>query len=319
MPRASSSRLAAIVVALTVASASSRGLAAPSKADTEAAQRLFDEGLSLMEARRYAEACPRLLQSQKLDPGMGTKFRLAECYEAAGLTGSSWRLYTEVAREARAAGREDRASQAAAKAEALKSKVPFVTLQLAPSVASAKGLSVAIDGELLPGADVRAPIPVDPGARKLTLTADGKGTFEKSFRALEGGSEQIAVRELPDAGLGAQRIVAIVVGTFGLASVGAGIGMGLLARSTWDDALAGCSDGVTTKCAEDAIADGRHAELYSHLSTAAFVVGGVAIAVAPILFFTAPRSGGGAVVSTAGLVPVVGEGFVGLVIRGGLF
>ncbi len=301
-----------------LAMSATAALAAPSKADTAAAQRLFDEGLSLMEAKRYAEACPRLLQSQKLDPGMGTKFRLAECYEAAGLTGSAWRLFTEVAAEARAAGRADRAGQAASKAEALKSKVPFVTLQLAPSVASAKGLSLSIDGEPLPGADVRAPIPVDPGARKLALTADGKGTFEKSFRALEGGTEQIAVRELPDAGLGSQRIVAIVVGAFGLASVGTGIGVGLLAKSTWDDALVGCSGGVTTKCTDEAIDQGRHAELYSHLSTAAFVVGGVAIAVAPILFFTAP-SGGRAVVSTAAVVPLFGDGFVGLAVRGGLF
>ena len=31
---------------------------------------------------------------------MGTKFRLAECYEAAGLTGSAWKLFSEVSVEA---------------------------------------------------------------------------------------------------------------------------------------------------------------------------------------------------------------------------
>ena len=73
-----------------------------------------------------------------------------------------------------------------------------------------------------------------------SITADGKGTFEKSFRALEGGTEPIAVRELPDAGLGAQRIVAIVVGAFGLASVGAGIDAGG-GFSSWAMSAAACA------------------------------------------------------------------------------
>lgn len=47
---------------------------------------LFDEGTALMNAGKYAEACPKLEQSLKLDPGIGGMLWLADCYERAGRT-----------------------------------------------------------------------------------------------------------------------------------------------------------------------------------------------------------------------------------------
>src|SRR5690242_3704947 len=96
--------------------------AAPASAEEttdQQAQRLFDEAMTLMKAGKFAEACPKLLQSGKLDPGMGTKYRLAECYEGAGLVGSAFALFTEVAGEAAYSGRTDRQAQARARAAAL--------------------------------------------------------------------------------------------------------------------------------------------------------------------------------------------------------
>ncbi len=57
------------------------------QSDSAAARALFAEGRSLMEDERYAEACPKLEESLRLDHGMGTQFNLAHCWEKLGRTG----------------------------------------------------------------------------------------------------------------------------------------------------------------------------------------------------------------------------------------
>ena len=103
------------------------GLAFPATAwgqvpgDKAAAQALFDEAIKLIGSRSYGEACPKLEESERLDPAMGTRFQLAQCYEAVGRTASAWAGFLELADLARAAGQEARektARQRAAEEEA---------------------------------------------------------------------------------------------------------------------------------------------------------------------------------------------------------
>jgi hypothetical protein len=79
-----------------------------SPADSAAARSLFDEARALLQAGKAAEACPKLEESQRLDPGMGTMFNLAECYERVGKTASAWTMFLQVASRARAASQADR-------------------------------------------------------------------------------------------------------------------------------------------------------------------------------------------------------------------
>ena len=43
------------------------------------ADRLFGEAMALIEQGNYRDACPRLDESQRLDPGLGTQYNLALC------------------------------------------------------------------------------------------------------------------------------------------------------------------------------------------------------------------------------------------------
>src|SRR5260221_10377355 len=87
--------------------------------DPAAAQALFDQARALTRQGRYAEACPKLLESNRLDPGIGTQFHLAECYEQNGQVATAWATFLDVASQARAASQFDREKAATKRATQL--------------------------------------------------------------------------------------------------------------------------------------------------------------------------------------------------------
>src|SRR5579859_7001050 len=82
--------------------------AAPTACDKAAAQALFEDAIKLMANKSYDEACRKLEESQRLDAAMGTRYQLAQCYEATGRIASAWAAFVEVADLAREAGQGSR-------------------------------------------------------------------------------------------------------------------------------------------------------------------------------------------------------------------
>src|SRR5262249_42944188 len=68
-----------------------------------AAELLDSQATSLMQEHRYAEACPKLAESDRIQPGTGVLLRLALCYELSGRTASAWAAFREAAGRARRA------------------------------------------------------------------------------------------------------------------------------------------------------------------------------------------------------------------------
>src|SRR6478609_5986805 len=70
---------------------------AASAANTSAAEALFSEARGLLERGNFSEACAKFEESERLDPGMGTEFYLAKCWEQVGKTASAWAMFRRVA------------------------------------------------------------------------------------------------------------------------------------------------------------------------------------------------------------------------------
>ncbi|MFT3769778.1 MAG: hypothetical protein QM820_30445 [Minicystis sp.] len=286
--------------------------AAPDKQKAAQAQALFDEALNLMKQSRYAEACPKLAQSQDLDPGMGTEYRLAECYELAGRLAAAWSLYRHVADEARAARRSDREAQALRHAEALALKVPHLTLTLSPSLAGTSGLEILRDGEPVDRAQW-SDLPTDPGNHTFIARAPGRASWEKKLNVAEGARLTLAIPDLatvaapppvavdrgpapapqPDragGGLSKLQIGAIAAGGVGVLGLALGIGFGVKANRKWDETLTHCQGGALDRCDPTGVQLGGQASSAASVSTAGFIVGGAAVAAGTVLFVLSRRA-----------------------------
>jgi hypothetical protein len=210
-----------------------------------AAQALFDEAKGLTAAGKYAEACPKLVESQRLDPSIGTQFYLADCFEHEGKLASAWINYVEVADRAKLAGEPDREGFARKRAEALVGRLPKLVLTVPEALRPVPGLEVKFDGVVIGPAQWGTPVPVDPGRHALAAAAPGKRAWEGTVSvAGEAGTVTAAIPMLADAPppvtpppvrsappSRALRTTGLVIGGVGVACIGVGLGLGGVALS----------------------------------------------------------------------------------------
>lgn len=137
------------------------------------ARGLFDQARELMQQGKYTEACPKLEESQRLDPGMGTQFNLGDCYEHVGRAASAWAQFLDVASAARAAGQNDREAVARERAKAIEPKVSKLLITV-PEGSRVDGLELKVDGMKLGQGMWGAPLPMDAGEHKVEASAPGK-------------------------------------------------------------------------------------------------------------------------------------------------
>lgn len=251
------------------------------------AQKLYDDAMQLMAEKKYAEACPKLAESNQLDTGMGTRFHLADCYENIGRLASAWALFTDVADEAKRTKQKGRESVARQRATQLEGRLPKITLQVPTSVANVSGVEVRDGDNIVKPPLWGQPLPVDPGKHTIAVRAPGRHTWEKTVVLKEGATETIVIGELLPTG---SRIPkgAITLGSVGVASIVVGSVFGLQARSKWRNEVVAksCEGGVITRCdLDDAQTrlEKSGAKTDATISTVTFVVGSVAIAGAVVL------------------------------------
>ena len=330
------------VLALALATAlTPRAHAQTAGEKAAAAQALFDDAMRLLKAGQAAEACPKLEESQRLDPGMATQFRMAECYERVGKIASAWATFIEVADAATLAKLPDREAVARKRADALAPRLPRLILSVPPAVASVEGLEVQRDGAPVGRAIWGVPMPVDPGEHVVSARAPGKRAWEARVTAGQGPAlltvtlqpledlPRVVEPPQPPASGGRSAVPAIVLGSVALASVGAGIGLFVAHAGLRNDAQAlsgqlrlaseGCAPAATPAVATACgmLADkARSSDALGNASTAAFAAGGGAAAAMVIYLLWPAAKPGSSSGRTLHVSPALGEGQRGVFVTG---
>jgi hypothetical protein len=156
--------------------------------DKATAEALFDQGVRLMKQNNFAEACPKLEESDRIDPAVGTLLYLGECYERVGKTASAWATFREAASLANNSNQADRARVAAGRAQVLDPKLSRLSVELAPEVARIAGVVVKRGTQRLEPSLYGTPLPVDPGDYKIEVTAPGYETWTTPIKVESGGA-----------------------------------------------------------------------------------------------------------------------------------
>jgi hypothetical protein len=294
-----------IIIAATNTFAEASAHAADPQPSADA---LFKEGNALAVAGHYAEACPKLAESQRIEPAVGTQFNLADCYEHLGKTATAYANFSDVAHIARAAGKFERERLAKERAIALESKLAHLHVVVK---SPAPGLEIKIDDAILPrdqwiSASPSAAPPIDAGTHHIVASAPSRTTWEASFDATDGSIAEALVPELidpnpksvapppaiPEKPPSSQRTIAIAVGGIAVAGLITGAVGGILSISKRSSAKDTCPEATyhfhcPTQQGTD---DWNGATTTGNVSTIGFIIGGVALTGAAVLWFTTPSS-----------------------------
>jgi hypothetical protein len=290
-------------------------------ADSDRAEKLFTEATALVGKGSYAEACEKFAESQRLDPGIGTLYNLAVCYEHIGRLAASFQAFREVQELAHAAGKEGRANSAREHAEALHPRLSRIALTVRDRDATIK-----VDGVEI-ARDAWGFIPVDAGQHRVEASAPGKKAWSSTVTIDMTEDQELAVT-VPPLEVSKARVITVtresssprrtagyIVGGVGIAGVVAATVTGIMILGDRATARQECNP----KCTQDGVDAVSEGKTLSTINAVAWGVSALGVGVGAYLILSSPTrktaTPGGATLS---VVPVFGDHAAGAFVRGSL-
>ncbi len=301
--RSASRVLASLLAAWSVSTACpARVWAQEGTSQSTVAQALFEQARKLMDEGSYDDACPKLVESQRLDPATGTLLNLGICYDKAGKTASAWDAFKQALASAQREGRADRAGFAQKHIEQIEPRLSTLMV-VVPDDERPDGMDVTVDGVALGHAAWGAPIPMDPGKHVVRVTATGRRPWVTDVvLGSEADRKVVTITPLepvaeapppppsgPDVAppvdaSGGSATMGYVVGGAGVVFLGVGAYFGLRAFSSWSDREDHCVGG----CDATAVTKAEDTNRFANYANVAVPLGLLGIGVGTYLVVTAP-------------------------------
>ncbi|HEV8200033.1 MAG TPA: hypothetical protein VGS03_08435 [Candidatus Polarisedimenticolia bacterium] len=294
-----------------------------------AAEALFQEGRALLMAGKTAEACPKLEESQRLDPATGTLLALALCHEQQDKLASAWAAFADIEARSRLDGRADRERTARDHGAALRPRLSTLTLVVPADERDTKALVISIDGVPIRRPAWNAALPIDGGDHVVEAVVPGRTPWKASVSVKSerdhvrllvllptalvdpGVSRPAVVGAPPTHSVGARRVIGLAVAGAGVIGLGASVLLGLDARSDYRSAIAMCQgDGCATPEPYGRV---QAAQDQGDLATLLAIGGGAAAATGAALWFWPSASADS---PTAAAGPQLGVSRGGLAVSG---
>ena len=269
------------------------------------AEALFQHGVQLMAEQKYAEACQKFEGALAIERGLGTLLRLADCYDRAGQTASAWALFQDLASLAQATADDVRAQIATQRSTDLEQRLSLLKLEFAGG-SKPDGARIEFGGAQIPAATSETPVPVNPGRRRIVVSAPGHEQWSSWVEIKPGPSLRALVipplRETPvpaaplpsrlkhsplpqpaeqnqaDSENGSTQrtwgILTTVVGVAGLSTAGF---LGYRAAKLNDESLNECRPEDSSACTPEGVRTRDEARDYANGANIAGALGGAAL------------------------------------------
>lgn len=254
--------------------------------ERQAARALADKGLELFEAGKWVEALDRFQRAETVLHAPTHLLYMARAEARLGRLLPARKLYERVAAETLPAGAPKAFVQARAEAEAELSMLveDIPTLQVVARHGNGRPVTVEIDGARVG----EAPVALEPGMHLVAVRSADQATVTRNVELARGARERVEIvvagtppppapTPAPEAPSPANPLLVPAIVAFGVAGVGAALGVGFGA------AASGEADDFETLCPNNPCSS-LHRDVYDSavglatVSTVSFIVAGVAAA-----------------------------------------
>lgn len=291
--------------------------AAPSAKDKANAKAFASDARAAARAGRYTDAAAAFEGAIAVDPSAQLRLELARAYAQIGKLVEAKAALTGAIDDAAKSSRDKKVGDVAKRLLGdVEPRIPSLRILFTGKVGDGEG-SAKIDRKAV---DTDVAVPLDPGDHVVTGSAEGFEATERTITLAEGAHETVklklkkiatgpvAVKEESEGG--GSKVPAILSLSVGVLGVGVGAVFGVMAMSDKSTADKSCKGTVCSPAAQGSI-DSSLAK--GNVSTVAFIVGGVGLALGTVLLVIAPGSKKDtAKPEEASIEPWVGAGSAGL-------
>jgi tetratricopeptide (TPR) repeat protein len=268
------------------------------RAQTGAAEALFQSGREAMERENFQVAREKFEESNRLEPAVGTLLNLALCEERLGRRLAAWHHLRRVIEAL--PPNDDRLPIAQEHYEEIDLRLARVTLLAAPTLKP--DAAIRFGATLLTRSSFGIPIPIEAGPSRLAVDAPGRQPRVYLLTLREGARETLLVEPGPAIGRIPRELRAgpsaqegnpysttgwIALGV-GSALVVAGAGAGMAAVQAKNDMDRECD--AQLLCSGRGIEAADRGESFAVVSTLAFGAGALGLAAGTWLLLSGRRS-----------------------------